>query len=155
MLWNKNFIKENPKAYVIVDPVLGDNGNMYPTFNKEICMEMKNLIKNSNLITPNITEACLLLDKEFNDNFSEDEVIEMAKKYSYQHYSWVERSTTWTNLLEDVESICRHKLGEYKEAYELGKEALKHEPTDERLLRNVAEFAASYIKELEDKQSKK
>lgn len=81
--------------------------------------------------------------------------IEMAKKYSYQHYSWVERSTTWTNLLEDVESICRHKLGEYKEAYELGKEALKHEPTDERLLRNVAEFAASYIKELEDKQSKK
>lgn len=78
----QNFIKENPKAYVIVDPVLGDNGNMYPTFNKEICMEMKNLIKNSNLITPNITEACLLLDKEFNDDFSEDEVIEMAKNLS-------------------------------------------------------------------------
>lgn len=76
--------------------------------------------------------------------------IEMAKKYSYQHYSWVERSTTWVNFLEDVESICQFKLGNYKEAYELGREALSHQPNDERLLTNVNEFAAAYIKVLED-----
>lgn len=79
--------------------------------------------------------------------------IEMAKKYSYQHYSWVERSTTWTNLLEDVESICKHKLGEFKEAYELSLKALEHEPTDERLLINCNEFAKDYIKELQNKLS--
>lgn len=77
--------------------------------------------------------------------------IEMAKKYSYQHYSWVERSTTWTNLLEDVESICQFKLGNYEEAYNLGHEALRHTPNDERLLYNVNEFAYFYIKELEKK----
>lgn len=78
-----------------------------------------------------------------------DGCIEAAKKYSYQHYSWVERSTTWVNLLEDVESICQFKLGNYKEAYELGKEALSHQPSDPRLLKNVSEFAAAYIKELD------
>ena len=76
--------------------------------------------------------------------------IEMAKKYSYQHYSWVERATTWTNMLEDVESCCQAKLGNYKEAYELAREALSHEPTSQRLLQNVNEFAAAYIKALED-----
>ena len=72
--------------------------------------------------------------------------IEMAKKYSYQHFSWVERSNTWVNLLEDVESICQFKLKNYKQAYELGKKALSHEPNDPRLLKNVNEFAEAYIK---------
>ena len=75
--------------------------------------------------------------------------LEMAKKYSYQHYSWVERAETWTNLLEDIESICMFKLGNYREAYELGKKALAHEPSNERLLKNVNEFAESYINSLQ------
>lgn len=75
--------------------------------------------------------------------------IAMAKQYSYQHYSWVERSTTWTNLLEDVESICQFRLGNYEKAYKLGQKALAHQPSDERLLHNVNEFSTKYIEELE------
>ena len=78
----RNFIKSNPHAFVVVDPVLGDNGELYPIFNNDTCTKMKDLVIHSNLITPNITEACLLLNKDYKDNFSEEEVITIAKKLS-------------------------------------------------------------------------
>ena len=78
----RNFIKSNPHAFVIVDPVLGDNGELYPIFNNDTCTKMKDLVIHSNLITPNITEACLLLNEDYKDNFSEEEVITIAKKLS-------------------------------------------------------------------------
>lgn len=77
-----NFIKENPQSFVIVDPVLGDDGVMYPIFSEKTCEEMKNLVIHSNLITPNITEACLLLNKKFRKDFSENEIINIAKNLS-------------------------------------------------------------------------
>lgn len=76
------FIDENPHAFVIVDPVLGDNGLLYPIFDEKTCKKMQELVSRSNLITPNITEACLLLNKEFKKEFTEDEIIDIAKELS-------------------------------------------------------------------------
>lgn len=58
------FIKMFKKdgTVVIVDPVMGDYGKLYSTYTKEMCDEMKRLIKYADLITPNLTEACKLLD---------------------------------------------------------------------------------------------
>ena len=78
-----NFINSNPNAFIIVDPVLGDNGLLYPIFNKKTCEKMKELVRHSDLITPNITEACLLLNKKYKDDFSEEEVINIAKELSH------------------------------------------------------------------------
>ena len=64
-----NFIKENPNSMVIVDPVLGDDGVLYPIFDKNTCEKMKDLVKLSDLITPNLTEACLLTNVEYKNNF--------------------------------------------------------------------------------------
>ena len=44
---------------------------------------MKELVRHSDLITPNITEACLLLNKKYKDDFSEEEVINIAKELSH------------------------------------------------------------------------
>ena len=74
-----NFIKQNPSAMVVIDPVLGDNGKLYPVFNMDTCNKMKDLIKLSDLITPNLTEACLLIGKKYKDNFSKEELIHIAK----------------------------------------------------------------------------
>ena len=78
-----NFINSNLNAFIIVDPVLGDNGLLYPIFNKKTCEKMKELVRHSDLITPNITEACLLLNKKYKDDFSEKEVINIAKELSH------------------------------------------------------------------------
>ena len=50
---------------VVVDPVMGDYGELYATYTKEMCNEMKKLLKYADIITPNLTEACRLIDVEY------------------------------------------------------------------------------------------
>lgn len=47
---------------VLVDPVLGDNGRIYPALPKEMRGALKTLVSLADVITPNFTEACLLTD---------------------------------------------------------------------------------------------
>lgn len=61
---------------VVIDPVMGDNGSLYQTMDHEMVMKMKDLIKNADIITPNFTEAALLLDKPFSRFIKESEIKE-------------------------------------------------------------------------------
>ena len=54
------FYKEN--TLLLVDPVMGDNGMTYDVFDQQLLDSMKCLISRADIITPNITEACLLAD---------------------------------------------------------------------------------------------
>ena len=47
---------------VVVDPILGDNGKKYNSVSQEQTEGMKLLCAHADLITPNLTEACLLAD---------------------------------------------------------------------------------------------
>jgi pyridoxine kinase len=55
------------KTTVIVDPVMGDYGKLYSTYTQDMCDEMKRLIKYADVMTPNLTEACRLLDIPYPD----------------------------------------------------------------------------------------
>lgn len=48
---------------IVVDPVLGDNGSLYPTMDSTMVAAMRQLVAQAHLITPNATEAALLLDE--------------------------------------------------------------------------------------------
>lgn len=75
------FKREDTK--VLVDPVMGDNGKMYPTYTRKMCEEMKHLVSLSDVVTPNITEACSLAGVEYAGEFiSENEAYDLAKKIS-------------------------------------------------------------------------
>lgn len=52
---------------VIVDPILGDNGRKYNSVSQEQAEGMKLLCRHADLITPNLTEACLLLDEDYSE----------------------------------------------------------------------------------------
>lgn len=56
----QKFKKEN--TIVVVDPVMGDYGKLYSSYTEEMCNEMKKLLSYADIITPNLTEACRLLD---------------------------------------------------------------------------------------------
>lgn len=47
---------------VMVDPVMGDYGKLYPSYTQEMCDKMRSLLGAADLVTPNLTEACQLLD---------------------------------------------------------------------------------------------
>lgn len=61
-----NFIRDfaNEKTLVIVDPVLGDNGKIYPCFSQAHIDAMRKLCSLADVITPNVTEASLLAGKD-------------------------------------------------------------------------------------------
>lgn len=59
----RDFIRDfrNPDTLVIVDPVLGDDGKLYDTMAEGMVAGMRSLVASADVITPNITEAGLLL----------------------------------------------------------------------------------------------
>lgn len=52
---------------VAVDPVMGDYGRKYSSYTDEMCQEMKKLVTCASIITPNLTEACILTDTPYHD----------------------------------------------------------------------------------------
>lgn len=65
------FRKED--TFLLVDPVMGDNGYTYQIFSPELLDGMKRLSRQADLITPNLTEACLLADVASEEIFSDME----------------------------------------------------------------------------------
>ncbi|WP_296328654.1 pyridoxamine kinase [uncultured Treponema sp.] len=54
-----------PGALRIVDPVMADNGKMYPGFDQDFPKEMKKLCDGADVIMPNLTEASFLLGQKY------------------------------------------------------------------------------------------
>ena len=52
---------------IAVDPVMGDYGRIYPSYTEEMCEEMRLLVHRAQIITPNLTEACILTRTEYHD----------------------------------------------------------------------------------------
>lgn len=52
--------RDYPRALRLVDPVMGDNGSMYPTYTQEMCEAVKRLVPGADVLMPNLTEASLL-----------------------------------------------------------------------------------------------
>jgi pyridoxine kinase len=63
--------------WVVVDPVLGDNGKLYGSVHKGMVKGMRDLIRQAKLITPNLTEVSLLLDRQYRTDYSMREVKEL------------------------------------------------------------------------------
>ena len=59
-----DFLKEFD-AQVLIDPVMGDHGKIYASYTREMCVEMRKLLRFADLVTPNLTEACELLNVPF------------------------------------------------------------------------------------------
>lgn len=63
-----NKMKKKSNAIVVVDPVMGDHGIVYKTYTEEMVKKMSDLVKSADIITPNLTETCILLKEKYNSN---------------------------------------------------------------------------------------
>ena len=57
----KSVYETYPKALRVVDPVMADNGKVYPTYTPELCQAMAELANGADILTPNLTEASIIL----------------------------------------------------------------------------------------------
>lgn len=80
----KEFFKQfkTSNNFVFIDPVMADNGKLYAGFDENFVREMKELCKMADIIVPNLTEASYMLEKEYKENYSEQEIKDMLIELS-------------------------------------------------------------------------
>lgn len=76
----ERFIREfrKPETLLVVDPVMGEDGQLYSTYTPELCDRMCKLALSADVITPNLTEACILLGMEPDMNLKPEIAAQMA-----------------------------------------------------------------------------
>lgn len=59
-----------PNALRVVDPVMADHGKVYPTYTPELCAAMAELAAGADILTPNLTEAAIILGEPIDDDWA-------------------------------------------------------------------------------------
>ncbi|PIE98210.1 MAG: phosphomethylpyrimidine kinase [Treponema sp.] len=73
--------KKNPDLIVTLDPIMGDDGQLYHGLGEENVNALQSVCKFADVITPNFTEACFLADMlKGKTSVSEDEAKSLAEK---------------------------------------------------------------------------
>lgn len=70
----KQFVIENKikEKFILIDPVLGDDGKLYTFFDNETVKKMRELCLYADVVTPNFTEACFLAGLPYKDDINEE-----------------------------------------------------------------------------------
>lgn len=75
-----DFFDTFDNALRIVDPVMGDQGERYKTYTDELVSGMTELVKRADIITPNLTEAAILLGEEYPSVMTVEEGCDWVKR---------------------------------------------------------------------------
>lgn len=67
-----------PGGKKIVDPAMADRGELYPVFDMDFVQEMKKLVGEGDIVLPNITEASLLTDTEYREEYDEEYICSLV-----------------------------------------------------------------------------
>lgn len=80
----KEFFKQfkTSENFIFIDPVMADNGKLYAGFDTNFVKEMKKLCKMADIIVPNLTEASYMLEKEYKEIYSEQEIKDILIELS-------------------------------------------------------------------------
>ncbi|MEG0565099.1 MAG: pyridoxamine kinase [Hungatella sp.] len=98
---------------VVVDPIMGDHGKTYATYTRAMCEEMKRLICYADIITPNMTEACILADRTYQEEkWKIRQIRELAERLSEMGPKKV--VITGIPQGEYIANYCYEKDGEAK-----------------------------------------
>ncbi len=71
-----------PECSITVDPIMGDNGKFYGSVSADILPAYRSLCKSAGTITPNLTEAALLLGRELPESFTRETLKEWLQALS-------------------------------------------------------------------------
>jgi len=74
----EHFKKEG--TITVIDPVMGDNGSLYPTYSPLLARKMRTLAAKADILTPNLTEACILTDTPYRADVTERELLNICER---------------------------------------------------------------------------
>jgi len=65
---------------ILVDPAMADQGRFYPAFDQQFALGMRDLCAMADIIAPNLTEACFMLEKPYPGEEYDQALIECIMK---------------------------------------------------------------------------
>ena len=107
----------------VIDPVMGDYGKLYPTYSPNLAEQMNSLVPYADILTPNLTEACILTGTEYHPDMKENELFVLCSKLADMGpkkvvISGLERDDSLENFVfekgKDAEVIMEHKVGPFR-----------------------------------------
>ncbi len=69
-----------PDGVRVVDPAMGDHGKLYPLFDMQYAKAMAELCACADVILPNITEACMMVDMPYVETATPEYVSDLLDK---------------------------------------------------------------------------
>lgn len=159
---NSNLLKK--EATIIIDPVMGDHGKPYKTITAEHILQMKELVKQAHLITPNLTELCLLTDTPYTetgwntekltalcaslDSSSKKQIVVTGIEKSKELMVFIWNKGTISEICFPSAGSARHGTGDIFASI-LSANALKHVPL-ETSVKQAVDFICVCIRDSEE-----
>ena len=78
-----------PGTIVCIDPVMGDYGRLYPTYDRSLAESMRSFLDEADILTPNLTEACFLADEPYRTDFTDAELDSLCARLAEKNGSKV------------------------------------------------------------------
>ncbi len=103
-----DFRKNDEDQLVMVDPVLGDDGELYGPFDNSMVEEMRRLVEKADVITPNITEASFLLDAPLGETVSHTQIKEQLLALSEMGPRMVVMTSVKTDGKPDISTVVAY-----------------------------------------------
>ena len=152
---------------IFVDPVMGDDGKLYSACFPELVAEMRRLCARADIITPNLTEACLMTDTaypdltELSEKEAETAIGSIAEKI--KSFTDAECIITGIHFKDGVGTYCLGKMhserarrndypgtGDLFASVMLAYLLKSGKPLDREILQKSAEYASRFTAEVID-----
>ena len=122
-----DFVKRFVEAFrtegttVLVDPVMGDYGRLYATYDRSLAESMRSFLDIADVLTPNLTEACVLAGRPYDPGIDDGELARLCETLTSSRasrvvVSGIARGTKLANFVYErgrkAEVVSCPKLGE-------------------------------------------
>lgn len=113
-----------PRALRVVDPVMADHGKIYPTYTPELCDAMVELACGADILTPNLTEAAIILGEPIGEAWGGTDISDVeAHRILNALVAKGAKQVVLKGIQREGESVIRNFVGgENMDVVEVGNE---------------------------------
>lgn len=73
---------KSEETVTVVDPVMGDGGSLYRSYSPDLASMMAQLVPHADILTPNLTEACILTETPYDPDFDTKKLFTLCSHLS-------------------------------------------------------------------------
>ena len=106
-----------PRALRVVDPVMADHGKVYPTYTPELCEAMARLAEGADILTPNLTEAAIILGEPIGDTWRGEDLSDAEAKHLVDGLLSKGTNTVVLKGVQRGDGVIRNFVGSHTGAF--------------------------------------